>query len=142
MTWLFGELSFFCKSACSADPARACSLCSRVSSRHVSPRHEPSSLPAGPSVRPVPLGALSSLRAHSRVTRHPCLAAKLTSENFNHGEFNSDRIKQQWDSVLRAKVLPFCLSFPENCKLQIASFFLRLHEESCKTNREISFICI
>ena len=39
---------FFCKSACSADPARACSLCSRVSAHHGT-RRQPSSRPFRPS---------------------------------------------------------------------------------------------
>ena len=75
VTWLIGELSFFARAP--AVPPPPVPAASAAVSRLGTPRHEPSSLPAGPSVRPVPLGALSSLRAHSRVTRHPCLAAKL-----------------------------------------------------------------
>ena len=76
---------FFCKSACSADPARACSLCSRVSAHHGT-RRQPSSRPFRPS-----WAARSLLTPELPVT----LAWRLssTSQNFNHGEYNSDRIK-------------------------------------------------
>ena len=66
VTWLIGELSFFCKSACSADPARACSLCSRVSSRHTTARAvQPSSRPFRPSCAArSPLLTQSSLQSY------------------------------------------------------------------------------
>ena len=87
--WLIGELSFFARAP--AVPTPPVPAASAAVSRLGTPRREPSSLPAGPSVRPVPLGALLDLTPELPVT----LAWRLssTSQNFNHGEFNSDRIK-------------------------------------------------
>ena len=91
VTWLIRELSFFARAP--AVPTPPVPAASAAVSRLGTPRHAPAAVqPALPSVL-----CRSEPSPHSELTPElpVTLAWRLssTSQNFNHGEFNSDRIK-------------------------------------------------